>query len=362
VFTFGNTCPSCIAIGPEVEQNIHQAFKDNPDFVIVGLDTWDTSSSTASVTGFKNSTGITFPLAIKASSVAALYQTTYDRLLVIDKNGILRHKGGVVVSNDLNNALEIIQTRLEEEIADPCESAGLVISGTVTDPTCFGESNGMIDVAVTGNHPDFTYGWSTNIPGEDQTDLAAGTYSLTVTDSAGCTASAEFMVENPDAIVLGTITGETNVSSMGTFMYSVDAGEGLDIFWTVEGGSLVAGQGSSTAEVQWAGESTGSIAATATSPEGCSSNEVSLTVTIAGSSTGLEDRVNDASLLYPNPVTDLLNIHTQEDVLVSVYDMSGKLRIKTQDTQVDVTSLKSGIYTVWIMGTSGGRMQKIMKK
>ena len=36
------------------------------------------------------------------------YQTTYDRLLVIDKDGILVHKGVVVASNDIDNAVAAI--------------------------------------------------------------------------------------------------------------------------------------------------------------------------------------------------------------------------------------------------------------
>ncbi len=112
VFLFGNTCPSCRAIGPTVESSIHQVYMSNPDFVAIGLDTWDSSSGESSVAGFQNSTGITFPLAIKAGSVAAAYATTYDRFMVIDRDGILVHKGTVGASNDVNNAKSAIEESL----------------------------------------------------------------------------------------------------------------------------------------------------------------------------------------------------------------------------------------------------------
>lgn len=64
------------------------------------------------MSGFRNSTGITFPLAIKAGFVAADYATTYDRLMVIDQEGILVHKGKVVAANDINNAIEAIDQSL----------------------------------------------------------------------------------------------------------------------------------------------------------------------------------------------------------------------------------------------------------
>jgi len=112
VFLFGNACPSCKAIGPTVETSIYQEYISNSDFVAIGLDTWDSSSGESSVTGFKNSTGITFPLAIKAGSVASAYSTTYDRFMVIDRDGVLVHKGAVAASNDVNNTKDVINQSL----------------------------------------------------------------------------------------------------------------------------------------------------------------------------------------------------------------------------------------------------------
>lgn len=45
------------------------------------------------------------------------YETTYDRLLVIDKEGILRHKGTTLASNDLDNAIEVIETYIDQVIS-----------------------------------------------------------------------------------------------------------------------------------------------------------------------------------------------------------------------------------------------------
>ena len=109
VFFFGNSCPSCKAAAPFVESDIFQEFSDNENFVAVGLDTWDSSSSTSSVTAFKNSTGVTFPLGVKAGDVASDYGSTYDRLLVIDQDGVLVHKGTGGAKNDIGNAVEAIQ-------------------------------------------------------------------------------------------------------------------------------------------------------------------------------------------------------------------------------------------------------------
>lgn len=113
VFLFGNTCPSCVSAGETVETSIYNLFKeDTANFVAIGLDTWDTSSNEASVSGFRKKTGISFPLGLKAGDIAANYENTYDRLMVIDRQGILIHKGALVARNDIDNAVEAINESL----------------------------------------------------------------------------------------------------------------------------------------------------------------------------------------------------------------------------------------------------------
>ena len=112
VYLFGNTCSFCIASGPKVEETIYNVFKENSEFTAVGLDTWDSSSNKNSVTGFRNKTGISLPLAIKAGFVAKDYSTTWDRLMVINKEGILFHKGVVATDNDIENAVTAINESL----------------------------------------------------------------------------------------------------------------------------------------------------------------------------------------------------------------------------------------------------------
>ena len=48
----------------------------------LGLDVWDGNSS--SVDAFETVTEVSFPLLLNASSVARDYETTYDRIVVID--------------------------------------------------------------------------------------------------------------------------------------------------------------------------------------------------------------------------------------------------------------------------------------
>jgi len=102
LFFFGNACPSCKAAAPKVESDIYAAFSGNADFVLLGLDQWN--GNNASVQSFKNTTKVTFPLLLNASAVASSYNTTYDRLVVIDKAGTVAFKGTQVASSDISKA------------------------------------------------------------------------------------------------------------------------------------------------------------------------------------------------------------------------------------------------------------------
>ncbi len=100
LFFFGNSCPSCRAVGPSIQREISAAFSSRTDFAIVGIDQWD--GNKASVESFKSVTGISFPLLLNGSTVARSYSTTYDRLLVVDKEGKVVFKGNSSASNDIN--------------------------------------------------------------------------------------------------------------------------------------------------------------------------------------------------------------------------------------------------------------------
>lgn len=112
LFFFGNSCPSCRAVGPEIEKQLNIGFSSNSDYVIIGLDQWDGTNS--SVESFKNLTGISFPLLLNASKVASSFETTYDRLVVVDKKGKIAHKGTRGATNDISAVVSIVSDLLDD--------------------------------------------------------------------------------------------------------------------------------------------------------------------------------------------------------------------------------------------------------
>ena len=104
------------------------------------------------------------------------------------------------------------------------QSSELIITeNTVINVICPGTSTGKIDVTVSGGDGSYVYSWagpgSFTSTSEDISNLAAGTYTLTVTDEAEtpATSTKEFVVdqidtEKPASVTLSSATGECSVT------------------------------------------------------------------------------------------------------------------------------------------------------
>ncbi|HFC00670.1 MAG TPA: T9SS type A sorting domain-containing protein [Phaeodactylibacter sp.] len=67
--------------------------------------------------------------------------------------------------------------------------------------TCYGENNGNAVAQVTDGTMPYSYLWSTGDTTSTSSNLAQGSYSLTVTDAEGLTAIAQFEITQPDSLV-----------------------------------------------------------------------------------------------------------------------------------------------------------------
>lgn len=83
-------------------------------------------------------------------------------------------------------------------------STPIILATSNTDVQCNGEANGTAAVMASGGFGMFTYQWNT-IPVNNTatpTALAAGTYTVVVTDEAGCTNSAMVEIAEPDELII----------------------------------------------------------------------------------------------------------------------------------------------------------------
>ncbi len=72
----------------------------------------------------------------------------------------------------------------------------------VVNVSCNGFNNGVINVQALGGTPSYTFRWNDGPTISDRSNLAPGTYTLTVTDQQGCTAVRTATITQPNALTV----------------------------------------------------------------------------------------------------------------------------------------------------------------
>ncbi|RYX77967.1 hypothetical protein EON76_07180, partial [bacterium] len=127
------------------------------------------------------------------------------------------------------------------------QPAVLATTGTQTNVSCNGGSNGSATVTATGGTGNYTYLWApSGGTAATATGLAAGTYTVTVTDANGCTKTQIFTITQP--AVLATTGTQTNVScnggSNGSATVTATGGAGnYSYLWAPSGGTAATATG-----------------------------------------------------------------------------------------------------------------------
>ena len=92
------------------------------------------------------------------------------------------------------------------------EPTAISLTSSSTDATC-GNANGSATVNATGGTSGYTYSWN-SVPAQTTaiaTGLAAGNYTVTVTDANGCTAAANSTVTNvAGPVAAASVTADVN--------------------------------------------------------------------------------------------------------------------------------------------------------
>ncbi len=171
------------------------------------------------------------------------------------------------------------------------------VTGTVQDVSAAG-NDGSINLTTTGGSGNYTsYTWNPNVStSSSATGLAPGNYSVTVTDSDGCTGTNSFTVNDACSpiTVTGTVTHETGAGSDGTINTTVTGGTGqLTYTWNPNVGS--------TGNVS--GLAAGNYTLTVTDVNGCTGTNtftidgfVCPTITVNGSVTNETSAGNDGAI------------------------------------------------------------------
>jgi len=99
----------------------------------------------------------------------------------------------------------------------------LSVNGTETNVSCNGGNNGAIDLTVSGGTAPYTYSWSNTATTQDLSGLSAATYTVTVTDSKGCTATESISVTEPTSLSISSTIADA-INNDGTIDLSIIGG------------------------------------------------------------------------------------------------------------------------------------------
>jgi gliding motility-associated-like protein len=104
----------------------------------------------------------------------------------------------------------VVSCSLTQAITAP---AAITLDGNVVNETCAGK--GSITLTATGGTPAYTYAWSNQATTKDITNLSAGSFTVTITDSKNCTATREFTVTNTANVNLEATGTSQNIKCFG---------------------------------------------------------------------------------------------------------------------------------------------------
>ena len=151
--------------------------------------------------------------------------------------------------------------------------AAPVLSTVLTQVGCSNPNSGAINLSVSVGTPGYTYDWSNNGSQDPDTDLQdlsglpVGTYTVTVTDAASCSATISATITSAPALVRSTQVLNTNCSG------TMDGEIGLDVSGGVPGYTYDwSNNGSQTPDTDpqdLIGVGTGTYTVTVTDASGC---------------------------------------------------------------------------------------------
>lgn len=119
-----------------------------------------------------------------------------------------------------------LSKRWEEICEDPQCEAFLVSNTINSNVSCYGESDGSAEITVSaGGTAPFVYEWPDGNTSSTRSDLAAGTYTVTVTDDKSCAKTTDVTITQPaDLSIAATATIDSCERSVGTVL--LDASQG----------------------------------------------------------------------------------------------------------------------------------------
>ena len=233
-----------------------------------------------------------------------------------------------VVASDANNCSVSMSFTVNNN------TGNLSISNAnVSEENC-GNLNGAIDITVNGGAMPYSFSWSNGSTTEDLSNIAAGSYSVTITDGNGCQATSSYTVANNAGSLAATasIIPETCTSGNGSINQTITGGNGvLTYSWD---------SGQTTQDVS--GLSTGTYVATVTDETGCFIENTYF----------VDQTTGDISLIGSN-ITNETCGNSQGAINVTLTGANLVYTWSNGATTEDLTGVSAGNYTLQVTNAQG---------
>lgn len=234
-------------------------------------------------------------------------------------------------------------------------STGSTLVATAqSQPTQCGQCNGAVSGMAAGGTLPYSYLWQPgNIPVQYMPNMCAGTYTLTVTDSIGCTATYVTTVGASAAPTVTVTTTPATPNCNGTATANVSGGNGPYTYaWC---------NGSTTPTI--GNLCAGPMCICVTDAQGCTTCDTGFVAPFTGiAANDLQDMLS----VYPNPANTVIGYQLPaefaHDAFVSVADLTGRIVFtepaRTKGT-ISVTGWTQGVYFVNVVSPAGKITKKI---
>jgi gliding motility-associated-like protein len=209
------------------------------------------------------------------------------------------------------------------------------------NPACNGDSTGSIDISNSGGTLPYTYSWSNTATTQNLSNIPAGGYGLTLTDSNGCTAPLAVVLTEPSAINISYSTTGVSCGGSNDGSASITPTGGTPTYtylWDVTANNQT------TATATNLGTNTYSV--TVTDSEGCMADANGIFV-----NPGVPVDSNDVPLVV---VTGMLNCDLTPIGALEINTANNYSYLWSNGaTSVSVTGLPAGTYSVTVTNGLG---------
>jgi hypothetical protein len=227
------------------------------------------------------------------------------------------------------------------------------VNASLTIPSCSGSCDGQIVLETNGGTPPFQYLWNTGGTNSLLTNVCAGNYVVTVTDSQGCTSQWITNLTEPSllTVVIDTVINDSNNQGLGAITITASGGTPPYQFnWAFEDVSF-----SNNEDLDSLFE--GTYSCQIFDANNCLASVVDIVVDnlVATQEAGWKQAIH----LSPNPTTGwttiLLPAGLSEKPLIHLFDVTGKLMstatipMSEQIWMLDMGPFPSGVYQVQVI-------------